>query len=417
MRNTSPRHASGIKVKEPSKAMPIVTGGLATLVASAALASPAVAATANGDGSFKVERGDTLSQIASTFGDGKWSGWTGFRSGNPNLIFPGEDVRPGDGAAATTSDLKDLAKRVLKGEFGNGQARRTALGDKYDSVQAIVNQMLGAPAAATARAGSTSVNPASQPARNASSKSQQWVIDKPAYDETITDKAAWTETVHHPAGTKEEKHPAQTHTVHHDAVTHQEVKHHEATTTTKHIDATYRTVHHDAVTHTEKIYEYPPSHWITINAPVSEGQYIYNTFFDDGHVSYSREDEDAYMRAHPLVSFTTDFCYFATAEDAAKSEIRRLVADSLGQIITDKIVVDKPAWDEQVLVTPARDETVPVPAWDETVTITDKPAWDETIVDKAEWSEQVAVPAWDEQVQHPAQTHTVHHDEVGHWAR
>ena len=45
---------------------------------------------------------------------------------------------------ASADDVDDLARRVIAGEFGNGEARRAALGDRYDEVQARVNEMLGA---------------------------------------------------------------------------------------------------------------------------------------------------------------------------------------------------------------------------------------------------------------------------------
>lgn len=38
----------------------------------------------------------------------------------------------------------DLARRVIAGEFGTGDARKQALGSRYDEVQARVNQLLGA---------------------------------------------------------------------------------------------------------------------------------------------------------------------------------------------------------------------------------------------------------------------------------
>ena len=40
-------------------------------------------------------------------------------------------------------DIDDLARRVINGEFGNGDDRRNALGEDYDAVQARVNEMLG----------------------------------------------------------------------------------------------------------------------------------------------------------------------------------------------------------------------------------------------------------------------------------
>ena len=49
-----------------------------------------------------------------------------------------------DGAGASPQvDVDGLARRVIAGEFGNGDARRAALGDAYDAVQARVNEMLG----------------------------------------------------------------------------------------------------------------------------------------------------------------------------------------------------------------------------------------------------------------------------------
>lgn len=52
----------------------------------------------------------------------------------------------GSGAApqAPAADVDDLARRVVAGEFGNGEARKAALGDRYAEVQARVNEMLGA---------------------------------------------------------------------------------------------------------------------------------------------------------------------------------------------------------------------------------------------------------------------------------
>lgn len=39
-------------------------------------------------------------------------------------------------------DIDDLARRVIKGEFGNGDARKKALGSNYAAVQKRVNEML-----------------------------------------------------------------------------------------------------------------------------------------------------------------------------------------------------------------------------------------------------------------------------------
>lgn len=48
------------------------------------------------------------------------------------------------GELTSISDIDDLARHVINGEFGNGEARKAALGDKYSAVQARVNEMLGA---------------------------------------------------------------------------------------------------------------------------------------------------------------------------------------------------------------------------------------------------------------------------------
>ena len=46
-------------------------------------------------------------------------------------------------AASEPADIDDLVRRTINGEFGNGGARRNALGSDCDSVQARVNEMLG----------------------------------------------------------------------------------------------------------------------------------------------------------------------------------------------------------------------------------------------------------------------------------
>lgn len=46
------------------------------------------------------------------------------------------------GSSAPSGSVTDLANRVIAGEFGNGEARKAALGDRYDEVQAEVNRIL-----------------------------------------------------------------------------------------------------------------------------------------------------------------------------------------------------------------------------------------------------------------------------------
>lgn len=46
------------------------------------------------------------------------------------------------GAASVAGDLNELARAVIAGRFGNGEARRAALGARYDEVQRRVNALL-----------------------------------------------------------------------------------------------------------------------------------------------------------------------------------------------------------------------------------------------------------------------------------
>lgn len=49
---------------------------------------------------------------------------------------------PAPTPAPVGPDLEALADAVMRGDYGNGQARRDALGGDYDAVQAIVNRRL-----------------------------------------------------------------------------------------------------------------------------------------------------------------------------------------------------------------------------------------------------------------------------------
>lgn len=49
----------------------------------------------------------------------------------------------GASSASASADIDDLARRAINGEFGNGDARKRALGESYEAVQARVNEMLG----------------------------------------------------------------------------------------------------------------------------------------------------------------------------------------------------------------------------------------------------------------------------------
>lgn len=48
----------------------------------------------------------------------------------------------GTTAIAPEGTAPELARRVIAGEFGNGAARKAALGERYAEVQARVNEIL-----------------------------------------------------------------------------------------------------------------------------------------------------------------------------------------------------------------------------------------------------------------------------------
>ena len=149
--------------------------------------------------------------------------------------------------------------------------------------------------------------------------------------EWIVDKEAWDETVHHPAEYKTVHHPAEYKTVHH--------------------PAEYKTVHHPEEGHMELEMH------LTCNGC---GQ-------DFGVVS---PDSQALWEAH-MKEMVGNGDYSHMGYGTEQKEVW---------------IVDKPAWDEQVLI---------------------KDAWDEQVLVKDAWDEQVLVKeAWDE---------IVHHPEEGHW--
>ncbi len=64
----------------------------------------------------------------------------------------------GGGSVSVSGDVAELAQRVINGEFGNGDARRAALGDRYDEVQAEVNRILGGGSSSSGTGGSGGVD-------------------------------------------------------------------------------------------------------------------------------------------------------------------------------------------------------------------------------------------------------------------
>ena len=53
-----------------------------------------------------------------------------------------ETQNQNEGSQLTEEQVQDYARRVIRGEFGNGQERKDKLGDKYAQVQALVNAIL-----------------------------------------------------------------------------------------------------------------------------------------------------------------------------------------------------------------------------------------------------------------------------------
>lgn len=417
----------------------VVPAGVAAL-AAATLASPgtAMAVTGNADGSFTIDPGDTLSRIAYDYGDGSWAGVLGMRSGDPDLIYPGEVLRDASGSirvpvgvVASSSDLSALARDVIAGKYGNGMARRAALGDRYDAVQALVDDILDGPRKAPA--GSTSVNPvavfgsqASSPAQPAPAhqtvahqapvapapaRQPTWVIDVPAHK---VRHAASSKVVHHDAVYK---------TVHHDAVTHTEDRYYDESTPsgtsqaspsshtsdwaeTRHVDATVKQVMdqpaHDetvvdvpaheapnpayvparpAVTHTEThdqiYYVFSDGHEMKYTGPA--GNVVAGHYFADHGVSSYEETRPETVTitdtpAQPAQGSPTVTVLAAYKQVHVDATYRQVVDQPAhDETVTHYVVslpttvTDRPAGDDQVLVTPAKYETVPVPAYDEDV--------------------------------------------------
>ena len=60
-----------------------------------------------------------------------------------NRILAGGSASQGSSSFGAGVDIEGLAQAVIRGDYGNGDARRAALGTNYDTVQARVNEILG----------------------------------------------------------------------------------------------------------------------------------------------------------------------------------------------------------------------------------------------------------------------------------
>lgn len=95
---------------------------------------------------YVVKYGDTLSGIAKEYGT-TYQALAAYNGiANPNLIHVGDKIRIPGTAEAPAKSIEDLAREVIRGEWGNGQERvdrLTAAGYDYDAIQARVNTLLG----------------------------------------------------------------------------------------------------------------------------------------------------------------------------------------------------------------------------------------------------------------------------------
>jgi hypothetical protein len=77
------------------------------------------------------------------------------------------------GGSFSDDDLKALAKEVIKGSFGNGETRKKLLGDDYDSIQKIVNQMLKSSGSSSSSSKKKSSNTSSSKKKSSSESTKK----------------------------------------------------------------------------------------------------------------------------------------------------------------------------------------------------------------------------------------------------
>lgn len=98
---------------------------------------------------YTVRYGDTLSGIAAEYSTTYQALAEYNNIANPNLIYVGQKIKiPGtdSGAEAPKKSIEDLAREVIRGDWGNGaerEKRLTAAGYDYDAVQTRVNTLMG----------------------------------------------------------------------------------------------------------------------------------------------------------------------------------------------------------------------------------------------------------------------------------
>ena len=85
---------------------------------------------------------------------GKWAALKARITGGGSGVAAGG----GGGGTAPSGSVTELAQAVIRGDYGNGDARRAALGDRYDEVQAEVNRILGGGSVSGSSSGGSGVD-------------------------------------------------------------------------------------------------------------------------------------------------------------------------------------------------------------------------------------------------------------------
>lgn len=75
-----------------------------------------------------------------------------------NRILGGGSASQASSSSGTGADIESLARAVIRGGYGNGDARRAALGASYDAVQARVNEILGVGGSSGSSSGGTDID-------------------------------------------------------------------------------------------------------------------------------------------------------------------------------------------------------------------------------------------------------------------
>ena len=90
------------------------------------------------DYEYIVKRGDTLSSIARRYNTTYQELARYNNIANPNLIYVNQVIKIPN-AEKPNIDILELVKKTIRGDFGNGDARKKALGNNYSEVQRQVN--------------------------------------------------------------------------------------------------------------------------------------------------------------------------------------------------------------------------------------------------------------------------------------